>query len=703
MPDIEHLEIDGKSYDIADSVAREGLNEINDKVEDIKNSSANGLSTELKTRYDTATLQSMYNEVIEPSPEEWFKVEIDNDNNTATWVGMNSKKYQDFATVKQLVIPYQFQGAILKTIGNGTECMGWDIPELTAVKLPNCVTEISQKAFKDAAENLENINIPLSCTKIGYEAFSTCSKLKTVEVSDLNQNFTIGECCFDQCVLTNINPLLEKIETLPAESFSFHLTQNIIIPENIVQIEREALTNTHEEWFRYSVTILNPNCEIHKHAFTNNKLTLIKGYKGSTAETFANTYNIPFMSIEGTEVLDKADKADIDAKMDLLSYYGDTNITPTDSSLFEFDESTGTITGYIGNTGHLGDNIDVVIPYEINSIKVLHIGEQVFWRKYINNIIIPNTVISIGSYAFGNCGFTNFTIPNSVTNIDDYAFYECGFLRSINIPDSVTRIGDYAFDDCMDLTIVIIPDSVAEMSYDTFRGCNNLTVVCNSGSYAEAYCQENNINYVLDTVSPDSLGGGSITVDQTYDAESENAQSGKAIAEAVDNKVDKKEGYNLLHIAQYDSSTFILSQDDGMEYDVYYAHVVRSIEDQKADKSEIHSTTESSITFKFAYSYNDEIRADTLDSISFTFEDSGYDADYTSGLSFDSGETPTAIDYTDSGILNWVGTDCVTSNGLSIFQPSPNTHYDIVFYFNGVQFIGLVNGFVPATGNVVSE
>ena len=74
-------------------------------------------------------------------------------------------------------------------------------------------------------------------------------------------------------------------------------------------------------------------------------------------------------------------------------------------------------------------------------------------------------------------------------------------------------------------------------------------------------------------------------------------------------------------------------------------------------------------------------------------------ADYHSALSFNSGATPTAIDYTDSGILNWVGTDCTTADGLSIFQPSANTHYDIVFYFNGAQFIGLVNGFVPATGN----
>ena len=54
----------------------------------------------------------------------------------------------------------------------------------------------------------------------------------------------------------------------------------------------------------------------------------------------------------------------------------------------------------------------------------------------------------------------------------------------------------------------------------------------------------------------------------------------------------------------------------------------------------------------------------------------------------------TSIDY--DGVRNlWAG----TSDGLSIFQPSANTHYDIVFYFNGVQFIGLVNGFIPATGN----
>lgn len=94
---------------------------------------------------------------------------------------------------------------------------------------------------------------------------------------------------------------------------------------------------------------------------------------------------------------------------------------------------------------------------------------------------------------------------------------------------------------------------------------------------------------------------------------------------------------------------------------------------------------------------NTEIRLPELNILSIEFEDAEYNWQYMSSLSFDSGATPTSIDYTNSGILNWVGTDCsMTNDGLSIFQPSANTHYDIVFYFNGRQFIGLVNGYVSS-------
>lgn len=132
---------------------------------------------------------------------------------------------------------------------------------------------------------------------------------------------------------------------------------------------------------------------------------------------------------------------------------------------------------------------------------------------------------------------------------------------------------------------------------------------------------------------------------------------------------------------------------------------IDSLLQTKADKTAHHEYREDVWDYAEYDFYNEnnvESRFKILQRLSIVISSGEYFLGYISGLSFDSGETPTAIDYSGSGILNWVGTDCTTSDGYSIFQPSANTHYDIVFYFNGTQFIGLVNGFVPASGNVVS-
>ena len=131
-------------------------------------------------------------------------------------------------------------------------------------------------------------------------------------------------------------------------------------------------------------------------------------------------------------------------------------------------------------------------------------------------------------------------------------------------------------------------------------------------------------------------------------------------------------------------------------------------------KSRPHIENYTVSAYNYVFQYNDDIRlTEDIESISLEIPSDVYPEDYISGLSFNSGDTPTHLDYTGSGILNWVGTDCSVSeeNGMlySVFQPSANTHYDIVFYFNGSHIVGVVNGFVPVidnkstTGNVVSE
>ena len=87
--------------------------------------------------------------------------------------------------------------------------------------------------------------------------------------------------------------------------------------------------------------------------------------------------------------------------------------------------------------------------------------------------------------------------------------------------------------------------------------------------------------------------------------------------------------------------------------------------------------------------------------LTFSFPDGEYATDYTEGLSFKSGTTPTHISYAATGIIQWIGTDCfISDDNKSVFKPSANMQYDIVFYYNGGNYIvGLVNGYKVATAN----
>ena len=76
-----------------------------------------------------------------------------------------------------------------------------------------------------------------------------------------------------------------------------------------------------------------------------------------------------------------------------------------------------------------------------------------------------------------------------------------------------------------------------------------------------------------------------------------------------------------------------------------------------------------------------------------------FSPDYTFSTNFTSGARPTEVSY-EAGVINWVGTDCALKDGMSIFSPVANKRYNIVIYFDGITFVGCVNGFTPATVGV---
>ncbi len=68
-------------------------------------------------------------------------------------------------------------------------------------------------------------------------------------------------------------------------------------------------------------------------------------------------------------------------------------------------------------------------------------------------------------------------------------------MSRINIPDSVEEIGEFAFSGCKSLESLVLPESVNTIGEDAFTGCGQLVLTVTSGSYAERYAINNDIEY----------------------------------------------------------------------------------------------------------------------------------------------------------------------------------------------------------------
>jgi len=113
-----------------------------------------------------------------------------------------------------------------------------------------------------------------------------------------------------------------------------------------------------------------------------------------------------------------------------------------------------------------GSEKEINIPESIQNKPVTKIGVEVFCKKNLTSVIIPNSVTYIERKAFDFNQLTSITIPDSVIEIDNRAFSE-NKLTSISIGNSVKYIGFQSFANNK-LTNVTIPNSVIEIGREAF-------------------------------------------------------------------------------------------------------------------------------------------------------------------------------------------------------------------------------------------
>lgn len=122
---------------------------------------------------------------------------------------------------------------------------------------------------------------------------------------------------------------------------------------------------------------------------------------------------------------------------------------------------------------------------DIAEVNITALPIQAFYKSTnVENLILPNTLITIGEEMFYQSKLKTVVIPANATTIGNSAFEQCASLISIDIPANVETIGTAAFNFCSSLITV------------TFEKGSQLKIIgggFRSGSYHGAFCQLKNL------------------------------------------------------------------------------------------------------------------------------------------------------------------------------------------------------------------
>ena len=165
---------------------------------------------------------------------------------------------------------------------------------LTSVTIGNSVTTIGDSAFRDCS-SLTSVTIPASVTTIGSYAFHSCTGLTSVTIpASVTQ---IKDRAFYSCTRLTSVTIPESVTYIGNYAFYYCTSlTSVTIPESVTYIGSYAFNSCNR---LASVTILNPDCSFNS---VNGTLgvagtTTIYGYRGSSAQTYAEKYGYKFVPI----------------------------------------------------------------------------------------------------------------------------------------------------------------------------------------------------------------------------------------------------------------------------------------------------------------------------------------------------------------------------------------------------------------------
>lgn len=323
---------------------------------------------------------------------------------------------------------------------------------LTDVIFEERTTPINLGAYAlSSCSNLRRIDLSLIDT-FGEGALAGCSALTSVDLSK-EENITLGDAVFSNCIGLKTVKLPDYITTIPAGCFSGCTS--------LERIETAKLISIGDEGFE--------NCSNLKDMgfLQDNVLTYI-GDNAFSGCDYLTEIHLPYIEKLGSSFQDCANlsKITFGEKLTKLSQNTFKNCT----SLTEISIPNIKVI----NRATFNNCTSLT---EIYMPDVEEVGGEAFQNCInLSKITISDKLMSIGSRAFQNCYYlTEFYLPN-IEIIYDEAFSNCYSLSKVTLGDKLKEIRSRAFQDCYSLTEITLPN--IETVYDeTFKNCISLSKV----------------------------------------------------------------------------------------------------------------------------------------------------------------------------------------------------------------------------------
>lgn len=343
--------------------------------------------------------------------------------------------------------------------------------------IPDDVTCIRSLAFENC-RNLTTLFIPKSVESIDIAAFKGCSNLKNILLPKFS------DYSFEDGRLYKITRKDESQEKKDITDFAFYPDIDYHIPEDQTTMPGFMLYSPDS-----TIASLgdDPNkIEIYgtvRSIFIHKNVTRLSGGQFNTFDKLlkftVDEENPFFKSVDG--VLFSKDgktlckypagkEGPVYRVPEGVKIIGDSAFANSTLNEIILPDSVTVLDDYA--FGECSKLENFVLPSGLKTIGENTFENCDFWME---EFVIPESVISIGKGAFLGSGIDKITLNSNIDSIKAEAF-QCSGLENIEIGPGVKYIGEKAFESSC-LTTITIPDSVEVIDESAFEDCGSLKTV----------------------------------------------------------------------------------------------------------------------------------------------------------------------------------------------------------------------------------